>query len=184
MGESAFAWVGQIVEWFGQWVPRRTILAPNEGALKYVRGNRVVECGPGIHVWWPATTRFLIFPTARQTDRLESQAMESSDGITFIVSALITYRVSDLTALLTTTHDPDVAIRDMAMAAVHDVCADKSWATLQADHRHVSRLKTELRNAAQAQLREYGVNVIKVQLNSLARCRVVRLSQSTSSEEN
>ena len=44
-------------------------------------------------------------------------------------------------------------------------------------------LKTTLRNEAQAQLTDYGVKVMKVQLTSLARARVLKVSQSISNEE-
>ena len=180
--DAAFAWLGQLAEWLGAFIPRWVILDTTQGAIKYVGGDRPVVCGPGVHFFWPARTTFVIYPTARQTDQLETQTMESSDGVTFVVSGLITYRVIDLAALLTTTHDAMVAIRDMAQAAVHDVCCAGTWTELQGKQRNRSVLKTELKNEAQRQLKDYGVEVIKLQLTSLARCRVIRLSQSTAQE--
>ena len=162
-------------------MPRWVILDTTQGAVKYVGGDRPVVCGPGIHFYWPARTTIVIYPTARQTDQLETQTMETSDGVTFVVSGLITYRVKDLAALLTTTHDAMAAIKDMSQAAIHDTCCYGTWAELQTKQRK-STLKTELRNEAQKQLRDYGVDVIKLQLTSLARCRVIRLSQSTAVE--
>lgn len=181
--ESAFAWLGKLAEWLGQWIPRWSILDTTEGAIKYVGGKRVKVCGPGIHFWWPARTTFIPFPTARQTDRLESQTMETTDGKTFLVGAMITYSVPDLAALVTTTHSPTRAVTDMAMAAVHDILCDLSWEELQAAQRK-GTLKTQLKNEAQNQLKDYGVKVIKLQLNTLARCRVLKVSQSLSNEEN
>lgn len=181
--DSALAWIGQIAAWVGQWIPRWNILDTTEGAIKYVGGKRPVSCGPGIHFWWPARSTFVIHPTARQTDRLETQTMESKDGKTFIVSAMITYSVDDLLALVTTTHSPFHTITDIAMGAVHDICCELDWAELQNQQRR-GTIKTLLRNEAQKQLSQYGVKVIKLQLNSLAKCRVLKLSQSTSSEES
>ena len=179
--ESAFAWLGSLFEWFGAFIPRWVILDTTEGAIKYVGGSRVVVCGPGIHFYWPARSTMIKYPTARQTDQLEAQTMESSDGITFMVSGLITYRVRDIAALIPTTHDAVAAVRDMAQAAIHDTCCYMTWSELQTKQQR-GTLKTELKNEAQKQLRDYGVEVIKLQLNSLARCRVLRLSQSTSVE--
>jgi regulator of protease activity HflC (stomatin/prohibitin superfamily) len=183
MMESAFAWIGQIASWIGQWFPRWVILDMTEGAIKYVGGKKIVLCEPGIHFYWPARTKFVQYPIARQTDRLESQTMETMDGKTFIVSATLTYSVNDLTLLLPKTHAPTTNTIDLAMTAVHDVCCSLTWDELQAEQRRKT-LKTKLKNAAQDQLSEYGVKVIKLQLNTLARCRVLKISQSTSSEEN
>lgn len=181
--DSALAWIGWTAEWFGKFIPRREILDTTEGAIKYVRGNRPKVCGPGLHWWWPWTTTWVGYPTARQTDRLETQTIESMDGKTFLVSAMITYRVVDIAALITTTHLPTAAVRDMAMAAIHDVLCEYDWAELQEAQRK-GTIKTKLRNEAQKQLKDYGIDVLKVQLNTLSRCRVYKISQSTASEEN
>lgn len=181
--DSALAWIGQIASWIGQWIPRWSILDTTEGAIKYVGGKRVVVCGPGVHFWWPATTTFVNYPTARQTDRLETQTMESRDGKTFLVSGTLTYSVDDLEKLIPTTHNPTRNTIEIAMTAIHDVCCDMDWAVLQTEQRK-DTLKTKLRNAAQKELSEYGVRVIRLRLNTLARCRVIKVSQSTANEEN
>lgn len=181
--ESALAWIGQIATWIGQWIPRWTILDTTEGAIKYVGGNRVVVCGPGIHFYWPARTSLVMYPIARQTDRLESQTMESRDGKTFLVTGTMTYRVEDLALLLPYTHSPTTTTIDIAMTSIHDVCCTFDWADLQEEQRR-GTLKTKLRLAAQRDLSELGIKVIMLKLNTLARCRVIKISQSTSSEEN
>jgi regulator of protease activity HflC (stomatin/prohibitin superfamily) len=148
-----------------------------------VRGKHIKVCRAGLHFYWPLVSQWAEYPTARQTDRLESQVMESKDSKTFLVSGTLTYSVDDLSLLL-----PRVAFAtrntvDLAMTALHDVCCDFDWAELQAEQRK-GTLKTKLRNEAQRQLGEYGIRVHKLQLNSLARCRVLRISQATSQEEN
>lgn len=197
--ESAFAWIGQIAEWIGQWIPRRAILDTTEGAVKYtgfflprrmrVRLGgfdgemRVSVCEAGIHWYWPAASTWVMYPTAKQTDRLETQTMESKDGKTFIVSGTLTYKVKDLLRLVPENHSPVTATIDVAMTALHDVCCTLTWDELQ-DQQRKGTLKTKLKNAAQRDLEDIGVEVVRLKLNSLARCRVVKVSQSTSSEEN
>jgi regulator of protease activity HflC (stomatin/prohibitin superfamily) len=183
MLESAFAWIGQIAEWVGRFFPRREILDTTEGAIKYKRGKNPVYCGPGIHWWWPYASKWSAHPIARQTDRLETQTMETKDGKTFLVSATITYEVVDLEAFVTRIHSQLTFVIDTAMLAVHDVCCDFDWDGLQAEQRK-GTIKTKLKNEAQKTLGEYGLKVLKLQLNSLARCRVLKISQSTASEEN
>lgn len=180
---EALAWIGQIADWLGKFIPRWAILDTTEGAIKFVGGKKVVVCGPGVHVWWPVRTLFHAYPIARQTDRLETQTMESRDGKTFMVSATITYQVENLGLLVPMTHNAATATIDIAMTAVHDVLCQFTWEELQAEQR-LGKLKTKLRNAAQKDLTELGIKVLMLKTNSLARCRVIKVSQSTASEEN
>jgi regulator of protease activity HflC (stomatin/prohibitin superfamily) len=181
--ESALAWIGHIADWLGQWIPRWVILDTTQGGIKFVGGSQVRVCGPGVHFYWPARTTLVVYPTARQTDRLSTQTMESADGRTFIVEGTITYCVENLELLIPTTHSPTTTVVDIAMTVVHDVCCDMEWAELQAEQRKRT-IKTKLRNAVQKELSEYGIKVLMLKLNTLARCRVLKISQSMSNEEN
>ena len=109
--------------------------------------------------------------------------MESKDGKTFLASGTLTYRVKDLMKLLPENHSPVTATIDVAMAAMHDVCCSFTWEELQEMQRK-GTLKTRLKNAAQRDLEEIGIEVLRLKLNSLARCRVLKISQSNASEEN
>lgn len=198
---EALAWIGSIVEWFGQFFPRRRILDNTEGAVKYsgfvlpslLRLHyydcafpdewRVTVHKAGVHWYWPFTSTWVEYPIARQTDRLEVQTLESADGKTFLVSGTLTYEVTDLEKLVPTTHSPSTAIAEIAGTTLHDVLCKLSWAELQTMQQR-GTLKTELKNKAQAELTDYGVKVIRFKLNTLARCRVFKVSQSTASEEN
>lgn len=181
--DSAFAWIGRIAEWFGQFVPRLIILDTTEGAIRFRRGKYADVCGAGLHWYWPLVSKWQEYPVARQTDRLETQTMETTDGVTFIVSGTLTYEVEDLGKLLPFVHAATRNTVDIAMTALHDICCDFSWAELQSEQRK-GTIKTKLRHEAQKQLGEYGIKVIKLQLNTLARARVLKISQSTASEEN
>lgn len=179
---AAFEWIGKLVEWLGAFVPRWVILDTRIGAIKYVRGVPKL-CNPGaVHFYWPLTTLWQEYPVVRQTDRLEAQTIESKDGKTFMVAGTITYLVSDLMALMNTTHSATTNTRELAASAVFDICCDYDYAELQEKNQR-GTLKTELKNEAQKQLGEYGIKVLKLQITNLARCRVYKVSQSTASEE-
>lgn len=180
--ESALAWIGQLVDWLSRWIPRLVILDTTEGAIKYVWGRNPICCGPGPHVYWPISTKWFEYPTARQGTQLETQTMETSDGRTIIVGGILVYSVSDLIALATTTYSPDQTVRDIALTAVHDVCCQMDWEELKNEQRK-GTLDTKLKNAAQKQLTDYGVKVVKLMLTNLARARVLKVSQSVSNEE-
>ena len=176
MGD-ALAWIGQIAEWVGRFVPRWQIVDPVHGAIKFVRGARVVPLGAGIHWYWPVTTEFHEYPIARQAVRLEPQNLTTTDGEVIVVVGVITYEIDDIEKILAHTYDPEETVRDVAATAIHDVCIRFSWEELRGEERE-GTLNTKLRNEVQKGLKDYGVKVLKAMLSDLAPCPVFRLVQS------
>lgn len=176
--EGALAWISELAQWFGKFIPRWEILNTTMGAVKFVRGNRVVALGPGIHWYWPVMTDFQVYPTARQADALQSQTIVTSDDKTIVVSGMIVYEVSDIAKLVAFTYDPQNTIRDIALSAIHDVCARMSWEEIKQGQRK-GTLDTRLKNETRKALEPYGVNVLKTMLTDLAPGRVLKIIQST-----
>lgn len=179
--ESALAWIGQIAEFLGRFVPRWVILDTTEGAVKFVRGSHVVVLGPGIHWYWPAVTTMTRYPTARQADNLRTQTMVTSDDKTIAVGGMLVYQVNDLGLLLAHTHNAVTAVADIALTTIHDVCCRMTWDDLKREQQR-GTLDTKLKNSTQKALSEYGVTVIKTMLTDLAPCRVYKLVQSQSTD--
>lgn len=188
--DSALAWVGWIAEWIGQFVPRFTTLDMTEGAVKtegFFLPTRVRRCkddarvtvlGPGLHWWWPATSRWEIYPVEFQTDNLPSQTIETSDGVPVTVGGMISYKVADIGKLLPRCHSPVMAIRTVTMPAIHQVVCRLTWDGLREEQRK-GTINTKLRNSAQKRLTEFGIEIDAVELTDLVRTRVFRLIQST-----
>lgn len=181
MLDTALGWVGQIAEWVGKFIPRWEIVNPVYGAIKFVRGSRVVPLGPGIHWYWPVTTEFHTHPIARQAVDLRAQTLVTTDDRSIVVGGLIVYKIEDIAKIVACTYDEDQTIRDIALSAIHDVCSQFSWADLKAEYRK-GTLDTKLRREAQKGLDDYGVRVLKTTLTDLAPCRVIKLLQTTSKE--
>ena len=181
--DSALAWVGQIADWIGKFIPRWIILDTTEGAVKFLSGKTAVPLGPGIHWYWPVTTTITAYPTAFQADRLQTQTIVTTDDKTIIVGAMISYTVTDILPLVAGTHSAVTTVKNIAMTAVHDVCCRMSWEELKGEQRK-GTLDTKLKNAAQRMLTRYGVHIEQLMLIDLAPTRVLKLMQSTSSEEN
>lgn len=181
--DSALAWIGQIFEWLGRFVPRWLVLDTTSGAVKFVRGKNPVALYAGIHWYWPLVTTVTEYPVAYQADRLPTQTIVTSDDKTVILGAMIAYRVPDLLPLVANTHSAITTVKNLALTAVHDVCCRMSWDELKTEQRK-GTLDTKLRHAAIKLLKEYGVQVEQVMLIDLAPARVLKLMQSTSMEEN
>lgn len=179
--EGALAWIGQIVNWIARFIPRWEIIDTTMGGVKFVRGWKPVTIGPGIHWWWPLVTRLQLYPTARQADALPAQTLVTTDDKTIIVGGMIVYEVRDIEKLIAHTYDPQNTIRDLALSAIHDVCARLSWETLKEGQRD-GTLDRRLRAETKKALQPYGVKVLKTMLTDLAPARVLKLIQSTAKE--
>jgi regulator of protease activity HflC (stomatin/prohibitin superfamily) len=180
--DAAFGWLGQLVEWFGAFVPRWKIIPVTEGGVKYVYGKHVKLVPPGIVWYWPVCTMLETYPTVRQTDNLPSQTLMTADERTITVGGMVIYEVSDVVKLLTGTHSAMRAITDICLAAVHGVCCEMTFDELHAEQRK-GTLDTKLKNGAKRQLEDYGVKVLKVQLTDMAPARVIRLVQTTNTDQ-
>jgi len=179
--ESAFAWIGQIIEWFGQFIPRLIILDPTQGGVRCRRGNEISELKPGLHLYWPILTIIKLWPIARQTIDLTAQTFETKDGKSVQVSGMIAYSVVDVVALLINTFDPDNTIRDLGMTAIHDVLLQYTWDEIREGM--VNKvLKKELMREVQRELKSYGVKVLAVGIKDLVGTSVYKVALEQSSD--
>lgn len=176
--ENAFAWLGKVMEWIGDFIPKRVILDVTMGGCKFIGGRKVKVLGPGVHWYWPFWTQLHTYPTARQADNLSSQTVVTTDDRTVVVGGMIVYEVADIEKILAHTYKPQDAIRDLALTAIHDVICQLSWEELKSAQRS-GALDRKLRSECRAALLPYGVTTLKVQLTDLAPARVVRLVQSS-----
>jgi regulator of protease activity HflC (stomatin/prohibitin superfamily) len=163
--ESALAWIGQIADWCGQFIPRWQIVPATHKGLKFVRGSEMKPLDPGIHFWWPATTILQMYPSARQTLDLRTQTLMTTDGKVVAVGGMVTYRVEDIQALLGKTWDADQTIKDICAGVISEVVRECSWADIQ-----TPAFTKELRHLMRLRLKPFGVRVMRATLTDLAPC--------------
>ena len=192
--DAALAWVGWIAEWFAKWVPKVEIVPTTHKAVKFRRGDEVIPLGPGVHVYWPLITEFRVydfavlglangtfevrvFASARQAVDLRPQVLTLKDDKTVLLGALITYEIEDIEKALAHTWDIEESVKDSALSAATEVCAALTWPELK-ELQQTGKINIRLRASARNVLRDYGVNVIKMNLTDLALAKVYKLVQS------
>lgn len=176
---DAFAWIKDIIEFFGQFIPRKEVLNTTRGWVKWVNGKDI-QTGTAGTVWWfPWTTQFAHYPVVRQTTPLPPQFITTKDQRTVSVTGLLVYEVTDLPALLAHTYDPEDTAKDIAMSSLYDVCIKLTWEEIQTLGR---KLDTRLKNEAREDLKEFGISVLKFTLTNAALCSVNRVIRSTFQE--
>ncbi len=182
MGDGALAWIGQIAEWIGQFVPRVRNVHIGRRGLKFRHGFvEVLE--PGLHLYWPLTTDWDDYPVVRQGEVLREQTLVTTDDKAVVVGGMLIHEIVDLERLVTTCYSPVQTVKDIAMTAVHDVCCQLTLEDLKLEQRR-GTLDTKLRNEAQRALNSYGVKVLKLMLTDLSPCKVLRLVQTSAKGED
>jgi regulator of protease activity HflC (stomatin/prohibitin superfamily) len=176
--ESAFAWLGSVMEWIGAFIPRVEILPTTDGAVKFVRGHKIVPLGPGLHVYWPLTTKFTRLAVVQQTLDLRPQKLITKDDRTVVVSGIISYEIGDIKKALADTWNVDATIKDAVLRATTRTVLALTFEELKEKARK-GTLDTILRNEARKALEQYGVNVIEMSLADFAPTRVYSLVQAT-----
>lgn len=182
--ESAFAWIGQIAEWIGQWFPRWEIIDTTEGWIKWVGGSKVKTGGAGIVWYWPARTKFRKHYTARDSINCKAQTVTLLSGETVLIESAVIYEIKDLAKLAGETADPLITIEDLTMGAVMSVMETyPSWedvlkASIRAPRARDTEFNRSMREAVQAALLAYGVQVLAVLFQNKAKTRVLKLVNS------
>lgn len=179
--ETAFAWLGEIINWFGRWVPRLTIVNTTQGWIKFVKGHTIKSGGPGLVWHWPLITELKVFPIVRDSLQCKAQTITMPSGETALVEALVVYEVLEIEKLVAHTAEPFATIVDLTMGAVLYVMEDVAdWEELrQLSQRQPrardSELNRRLKDEVQRALTPYGVNVLTVMLQNKAKARVFKL---------
>ena len=181
---DAFAWIGEIVGWFGQWFPRWEIITTVEGWVKWVGGSRVKTGGAGIVFYWPARTVFKRFNVVRDSINCNAQTLTLPSGDTMLVEAVVIYRITDLGKLAAETSEPFSTLADLTMGAVLYALEEyESWdairaASIRQKGQRDSDFNKKMKAEVQKALEPYGVGVLGVQLQNKAKCRVLKLVNS------
>jgi Membrane protease subunits, stomatin/prohibitin homologs len=171
--DSAFAWIGQIIEWFGNFIPRLRIIRSTHAGVKYVRGARVIELKPGLHFYWPLTTEVEVIPVARQTHNLVTQTLTTKDNVSVIIGAVVIYEINSIVDALSNNWDVSDTISDVTQMAV--VAVVNNWDYIDLRNQLSAKVENELSIETRKQLKPFGVKVLRCGISDFSQCRVYRV---------
>jgi hypothetical protein len=152
---AAFAWLNDLVRWFGQFFPRWVIIRVTEGGLKY-KWKRTVELHPGVNFYWPVTTEIQVIPIVRRTLQIPTQVVPGPSGELFPngISAFVAYSVVDVTKALRGNWKLVSTIEDTIQASL----ARKAF-HLDLGECDIDALNESLTTDTRADLERFGVKV-------------------------
>lgn len=171
--EGAFAWLGAVMEWLGNLIPRILIVRSTHAGVKFVGGKRVVRLDPGVHVYWPAVTEVSVIPVARQTFNLVTQVLLTSDKQKVCISVVLIYKITNIVDALSNNWDINDTISDVTQMAVVKVVTE--WTLDDLIRNITGRVERRLSVIARAKLKTYGVTVIRCGITDFTTCEVIKV---------
>lgn len=169
--EAALGWIGELVAWLVEWLPKMGICRATHGGVKFVCGRRIRKIRPGLYFWWPKVTEVEVIATARQALDLPAQRLTTKDGKTIILKVVPVYTVDDVEKALVDSVDYDETAEEVAQEAAAEIVLDKDWDDLRANL--LGSIRTEITRRCRSILRPYGLNVEKCRISDFARTRVL-----------
>ena len=137
------------------------------------------ELGPGFHWVIPfAVDRVWCEHTVPRTMNLGPQSLTTSDGVSVVVSAIVTAKIVDIQRAVLNVESVDHAMRDACYAEVAGVIMRQTWPQLNKS----AELETELERACQRRATKWGIEIVRVQLSDVSRSRSLRLWHEKAAE--
>lgn len=175
--DTAFGWLGKLMETVGSLFPRLVVVKATHGGVAFVRGKLAKEIRPGLMLYWPIWTDFILYPAVRQSLNLPSQTLTTKDGRSITTSAVLVYEVNDMLKALTVQHDLDDTLRDISLAAVREHDQARTFDELRCED------GAELRDTIRRRVQKYGVRVCDAWVTDFAETRVLTLVSPGSTRE-
>ena len=157
-----------------QWFRFCVIVRDYEGGvcLRWGKFNRMLE--PGFHWLWPfGVEEVALCNVVLETRNTQPQSLTTKDGVSLVISTVVTYTVSDPRTYLLGVFDASNVIDDSTAGTVSRAVEDSDWVEIRGDG-WAEKLTSTVRRRA----KRYGVDIISVQPSDLTRSRSIRLIQA------
>jgi hypothetical protein len=167
-------WLVELLDRMLAWLPRPYLIEPTEEGLRASHG-RLKHLDSGRLYWYiPLFQDIKVFPVVEQTADVPPIAVSMLDDMCLEVSGVVTYKVSDVTAVLTVADDVDEIVVDVARTVLLETFVGKKIQRCVNDLRNGSTLE-QMSVVLRDLVKRYGIHVIRFSVNELAPCSVIRV---------
>lgn len=131
------------------------------------------KVGPGFHWLWPAAIEeYMVVDVVRETAIVGPQSLTTKDGVSIIVSTLVTSTIFDEETFLLKNEGAHTVLEDSTCGTVSDFILERTWAQLQS-----LDVSNELAKAIRRRAKLQGVEILDAHLVDFTRSRSLRLMQ-------
>lgn len=120
---GALAWLNDVMQWLGRWVPRLTLVEPTHRGVLFGPRGSAQKRGPGLVLYWPITHALMLVPVTTQSVQINTQALPmKDDGLmiprVLLCSAAIQFKVEDPVAFATRILHAHALVDNRTQAAI------------------------------------------------------------------
>jgi len=149
------------------------VLDPYEQGVLLRLGKFVRVLDPGFHFLWPLRIDHVLYEcVAPSTHSLGDESVISTDGKSVGFHAIVTYQVRDIKKAMLDIEDVNHGVRDACLGEIGRVIRESSWAEITAPD-----ILDKLTAACRRRGFKFGIEIMAVQLGSLALVKNIRLMQ-------
>jgi len=128
---------------------------------------------PGFHWRIPfGVDKILTENVTRTTTALSPQALTTKDGVGVVVSGIVTWRICDIVKFLIKVEEAKEILADVTRGVIRQLVAAHTWDEISYKG---EQFDDELFKKARTPAFQWGVEVLKVSLSDVAKCRSLRL---------
>jgi len=129
------------------------------------------EIGPGFHlVWLFGIEDVWIDNIVATTTATEPQSLTTADGHGVVISAVITWEIEDIHAIMFKVEGREQVMIDCAYGEIAGLVQERNWDALRG-----ARVPATLKARIAKRAKSYGIKVTSVAIRDLAQCRALRL---------
>jgi len=166
-----FEWLNEIISGLLKFVPRPVIIRATHGGVCWLFGKYVRELKPGWHWIWPLIMDWLDIVVARQTNNIETQTVETKDGIPVSISMVVVYSINNIIAAIGEKNwDVDTTVNDISQVALTGIVNTNEYEYLRL---HLTgEIQTKLTEYCRRELKKFGVQVSHTGIVNFAKAEV------------
>jgi regulator of protease activity HflC (stomatin/prohibitin superfamily) len=170
----ALDWIGYIVEWIGNFIPRILHVRRTHQGVIFTR-SKAKKIGPGIHIYLPLWSQVEIYPVKRQTLNLPSQILTTKDRQSILIDVAVIYNIVDIYRALVDTYELQDTIRDICQAAVKKCISQYSFDCIIDEQEEIDE---EIFSEISSQVLDYGIGIENAFITDIAKSKVLKLVTS------
>jgi len=97
---SGFAWLNELMVWFGKWFPRIVLIRAGNVGLWFGPNGRTNQLAAGLYCYWPITSEIEVVSTRIRTTEIASQLQGCE-----VISIVVMFSISEPMILLLKFND-------------------------------------------------------------------------------
>lgn len=153
------------------------ILQPFEAGVVTRLGHLHRTVGPGgLHWILPFRIEDYIYTNiVPETSKVGPQSLTTKDEVGIVVSAVITFAIKDVATYLLAIEGAEQVIEDATVGYVSEYIRNRNWTEILA-----TDINGPLTTLVRRRAKEFGVDIIRVQIADFSKCMSIRHLTNTS----